>query len=76
MMVRRLLEDAGEVNCEAAHLVDAIALVARRAGLRVSCLPETIGGQVRSSLRVWAAEDRPQKSIGLAWGGRYADGCS
>ena len=65
---------ADDLNCEATNLVEAIALIAERAGVHATCEPQLVAGVVQSELRLWAPEDGESKRLNLAWGGRYADG--
>ncbi len=73
-LVLQLLFGADDLNCEATNLVEAMSLLAERAGLHVTCDPRFVDGVVRSQLRLWAPEDGENKSLRLAWGGRYSDG--
>ncbi|GJM25997.1 MAG: hypothetical protein DHS20C16_24120 [Phycisphaerae bacterium] len=73
-LVLRLLASADDLNCEATNLVEAIALIAERAGIHATCEAESVDGVARSLLRLWAPEDGEDKSLCLAWGGRYGDG--
>ncbi len=73
-LILQLLTDADDLNCEATNLVEAVALIAERAGVHATCEPDFVDGVVRSTLRMWAPADGENKSLRLAWGGRYADG--
>ena len=69
-----LLRAADSLVCEAVNLVEAMALVARRAAVHVT--PETVNedGRVSTRLRIWSPSEADVKYLSLARGGRYADG--
>jgi hypothetical protein len=60
--------------CEAANLVESLALLADAAGVHVTADTTADGESVRTRLRVWAAGDGVRKQLHLARGGVHADG--
>ena len=74
MLVERLLTSADSLNCEGTNLAEALALLADQINLHVTCVANNVDGRCASNLKLWAAEDGAEKPLGLAWGGRHADG--
>ena len=73
-LTARLLAPCDTLMCEAANLVESLALLCEAAGVHVTADTVTFGEGVRSRLRVWAAGDGTRRQLHLARGGVHADG--
>ncbi len=73
-LATRLSVPCDTLICEAANLVESLALLADAAGVHVTADTTGSDSAIQTSLRVWAAGDGVRKQLHLARGGVHADG--